>query len=101
MTKERTVLTMPDWLWVLALFVFLTFGYCVGFATGSYKHDPDKPPTENAYIRESEINAAAWERVELRKAELEQQASLERYRIAAEKVTEQEKQKGEQDGNVL
>lgn len=95
---------MPDWLWVLALFLMLTFGYFIGFATGSYKNDPDKAPTENAYIRESEINAAAWKDVEIRKAELEQQYAIERYKIAAAKVGSQnqtEQQKEESDGNML
>lgn len=97
---------MPDWLWVLALFLMLTFGYCIGYATGSYKNDPDKAPTENAYIREAEINVAAWKEVEirkaelacqankeiaLRKAELEQQNEIERYKIAAETAERQRK----------
>jgi len=95
---------MPDWLWVLAMFLMLTFGYCIGFATGSYKNDPDKAPTENAYIREAEINAAVWKDVEIRKAELEQQNAIERFRIAADQTKNQnqpEPQKEESDGNML
>lgn len=95
---------MPDWLWVLALFLMLTFGYCIGYATGSYKNDPDKAPTENAYIRESEINVAAWKEVEIRKAELDKEYALERYKIAAAEVKNQnqtEPQKEESDGNML
>lgn len=86
---------MPDWLWVLALFLMLTFGYCIGFATGSYKNDPDKAPTENAYIRETEINAAVWKDVEIRKAELDKQYAIERYKIAAAKIMEQEQKTSE------
>ena len=88
---------MPDWIWVLALFLMLTFGYCIGYATGSYKNDPDKAPTENAYIREAEINAAVWKDVEIRKAELEHETALEHYRIAAEI----QKRKEKVDGNML
>ena len=95
---------MPDWLWVLALFLMLTFGYCIGYATGSYKNDPDKAPTENAYIREAEINAAVWKDVEIRKEELDKEYALERYKIAAAEVKNQnqpEQQKEESDGNML
>jgi len=110
---------MPDWLWVLALFLMLTFGYCIGYATGSYKNDPDKAPTEQAYIREAEINAAVWKDVEirkeelacqankeiaLRKVELEQQNAIERYKIAAAELKNQNEtnqQKEESDGNML
>lgn len=95
---------MPDWLWVLALFLMLTFGYCIGYATGSYKNDPDKAPTEQAYIREAEINAAVWKDVEIRKAELDKENALERYKIAAAQVENQNQtgqQKEESDGNML
>lgn len=64
---------MPDWLCVLFIFLALTFGYFVGFATGSYKNDADKPPTENAYIRQAEIEAETYKEIELRKAELDYQ----------------------------
>ena len=64
---------MPDWLWVLFIFLSLTFGYFIGFTTGSYKNDADKPPTENAYIRQAEIEAETYKEIELRKAELDYQ----------------------------
>lgn len=64
---------MPDWLWVLFIFLALTFGYFIGFTTGSYKNDADKPPTENAYIRQAEIEAETYKEIELRKAELDYQ----------------------------
>lgn len=89
---------MPDWLWVLFIFLVLTLGYFIGFTTGSYKNDADKPPTENAYIREAEINAEVWKEVELRKAELETQAEVERYKIATEQL---ERREDRTDGNVL
>lgn len=82
---------MPDWLWVIALFLMLTFGYCIGYATGSYKNDPDKAPNEQAYIREVEINAVAWKEVEIRKAELEQQNAMERFRICTDQYDNQNK----------
>ena len=96
---------MPDWLWVLFIFLALTFGYFIGFTTGSYKNDADKPPTENAYIREAEINAAVRKDVEIRKAELEQQYAIERYKIAAAGVrsqnqTEQQNGQNESKQNV-
>ena len=96
---------MPDWLWVLVLFLMLTFGYCIGYATGSYKNDPDKAPTEQAYIRETELNVAAWKEVEIRKAELEQQNAMERYRIAAaqydnQNQTGQKHRQNESEPNV-
>ena len=79
---------MPDWLWVLFIFLALTFGYFIGFTTGSYKNDADKPPTENAYIRQAEIEAETFKEIELRKAELDYQ--MRRDILSAER----EKQNG-------
>ena len=80
---------MPDWLWVLALFLMLTFGYCIGFATGSYKNDPDKAPTENAYIRQAEIEAETYKEIEIRKAELDYQMQRDILNSEREKQNSQ------------
>lgn len=95
---------MPDWLWVLALFLMLTFGYCIGYATGSYKNDPDKAPTENAYIRQAEIEAETYKEIELRKAELDYQMRRDILDAEREKqniTNQQHNQKEEPDGNML
>lgn len=77
---------MPDWLWVLALFFALTVGYVIGYTTGSYKNDADKPPTENAYIRQAEIEAETYKEIELRKAELDCQMQRDILNAEREKV---------------
>lgn len=76
---------MADWLWVICLFISLSMGYLIGFATGTYKNSADIAPTENAYIREVETNVAAYKEIELRKAELDYQMRMEIYRGEKEK----------------
>lgn len=76
---------MADWLWVICLFLSLSMGYLIGFATGTYKNSTDIAPTENAYIREVETNVAAYKEIELRKAELDYQMRMEIYRGEKEK----------------
>ena len=39
---------MPEWIWILSLFVALTTAYFAGFAAGSWK--TDRSPSENAWI---------------------------------------------------
>ena len=80
---------MPDWLWVLFIFLALTFGYFIGFTTGSYKNDPDKAPTEQAYIRETELNVAAYKEIEIRKAELDYQMKRDILNAEREKQNTQ------------
>lgn len=95
---------MPDWLWVLFIFLALTFGYFIGFTTGSYKNDADKPPTENAYIRQAEIEAETYKEIELRKAELDYQMRHDILNAEREKqniTNQQHNQKEEPDGNML
>ena len=78
---------MATWIWVACLFAALTIGYIAGFACGSVKSESETSaaPTENAYIREAEINASAYKEIEVRKAELEAQNDLEKFRIMTEK----------------
>lgn len=40
---------MPEWAWVVSLFVMLTVGYFIGFCGGIWKSG-DECPTENAWI---------------------------------------------------
>ena len=91
---------MPDWIWLIALFLMLTIGYLIGFTCGNYKtqSETNQCPSENAYIREAEIMAEANVRIETRKAELEQQSEVEKFKISAEQIKQEVKQ---QNGNVL
>ncbi len=89
---------MPDWIWLIALFLMLTIGCLIGFVCGTWKSvaETNPCPSENAYIREVEIMAEANKEIEIRKAELEAQNEMERYKISVELVererTEKEKQ---------
>ena len=87
---------MPEWLWVLCLFLSLTIGYIVGFMCGTFKSESEinRCPSENAYIREAEIMADANVRIETRRAELEQQTEIEKYKIIAEQVKEETRHNG-------
>ena len=91
---------MPDWIWLIALFLMLTIGYLIGFTCGNYKtqSETNPCPSENAYIREAEIMAEANKEIEIRKAELEQQSEVEKFKISAEQIKQEVKQ---QNGNVL
>ena len=82
---------MPDWLWVLCLFICLTIGYFTGWACGSAKSEADsnKCPSENAYIRESEIMAEANKEIEIRNAELNYQVKMEILKAEREKQNAQ------------
>lgn len=86
---------MPEWLWVLFIFLALTVGYLTGFCGGVWKSDGDSVPSENAFIREVEIQSDAYKEIEIRKAELDYQMRMEIYH------TEKEQKKGEANGNVL
>lgn len=81
---------MPDWVWVICLFVCLSIGYFTGFACGSAKSEADinKCPSENAYIREAEIMADANREIEIRKAELDYQMKTEILKAEREKQKE-------------
>lgn len=70
---------MPDWLWLIAMFLMLTIGYLTGFTCGNWKSQSETNPcpSENAYIREAEIMAEANVRIETRKAELDYQVKTE------------------------
>ena len=72
---------MPEWVWMLCVFLALSMGYLAGFMGGSWKSESetDIPPTENAYIRETEINAELIKTVEMRKLELEAQKWVYAY----------------------
>lgn len=69
---------MPEWLWMVCLFLALTIGYIVGFTCGTWKSECElnKCPSENAYIREAEIIAEANKEIEMHKAELNLQLRL-------------------------
>ena len=73
---------MPDWLWVIFLFLALTVGYLTGFVAGVWRSD--HAPTENAYIREAELNTEAYKEVELRKAALEQETEKRKMELDAQ-----------------
>lgn len=81
---------MPDWIWLIALFLMLTIGYLISFVCGNWKNiaETNPCPSENAYIREVEIMAEANKEIEIRKAELDYQ--MRRDILNAER----EKQKG-------
>lgn len=83
---------MPDWLWVLFIFLALTVGYLTGFCSGVWKSDGDAVPSENAFIREVEIQSDAYKEIEIRKAELDHQMRMEIYH------TEKEQQKQKTEG---
>lgn len=70
---------MPDWLWLIALFLMLTIGYMIGFTCGNWKSQSETNPcpSENAYIREAEIMAEAIKEIEIRRAELDYQMKAE------------------------
>lgn len=70
---------MPDWLWVIFLFLALSIGYVTGFTCGSLKSETELNacPSEEAYIREAEIVADANKEIEIRKAEIEYQLKLD------------------------
>lgn len=76
---------MPEWLWVLCLFLSLTIGYIIGFTCGVWKSRYDAPPTENAYIREAEIISADQKEIEIRKAEYDFQMRLAILKAEQEK----------------
>lgn len=82
---------MPDWLWVVFLFLALTIGYTTGFAAGSWKSETELNacPSENAYIREAEILADANVKIETRKAELECQLKSEILSAERQKQNDQ------------
>lgn len=78
---------MPEWLWMVCLFLALTIGYIVGFTCGTWKHESEinKCPSENAYIREAEILSEANKEIEMRKADLDYQMRLEILKAEQEK----------------
>ena len=84
---------MPDWLWLIALFLMLTIGYLIGFTCGNWKSQSETNPcpSENAYIRETEIMAEANKEIEIRKAELEYQMKAEILKAEQEKQNVQDK----------
>lgn len=87
---------MPEWLWLLCLFIALTIGYIVGFTCGTWKSECElnKCPSENAYIREAEIMADTNKQIEFRKAELEYRKAELEYQMQLEILkAEQEKEK--------
>ena len=88
---------MPDWIWLIALFPMLTFGYLVGFVCGNWKtqSEMNSCPSENAYIREAEIFANANKEIEIRRADLIQKTEIEKYKISAEQIERQYNQKPE------
>lgn len=81
-------MTIPDWLWVIFLFLALSIGYTSGFAFGSVKSESELNacPSESAYIRESEIMADANKEIEIRKAELEYQMKKDILEAEREKA---------------
>jgi len=78
---------MPEWLWMVCLFLSLTIGYIVGFTCGTWKSECElnKCPSENAYIREAEILSDANKGIEMRKADLDYQMRLEILKAEQEK----------------
>lgn len=82
---------MPDWLWLIALFLMLTIGYMIGFTCGNWKSQSETNPcpSENAYIRETEIMAETNKEIEIRRAELEYQMKAEILKAEREKQNAQ------------
>ena len=60
---------MPEWVWVLALFVGITAGYFVGYKLG--QNEFDEAPTTNAWIN-------------VHKYGIDSQTEIEKYRIDKE-----------------
>jgi hypothetical protein len=57
---------MPDWTWLISMFVFATIEYFIGYKMGTNEHG--KAPTENAWIN-------------IRKYKLDTQKEIEKYKV--------------------
>ena len=76
---------MPEWIWILALFIALTIAYFAGFAAGSWK--TDRAPSEHAWINVRKYSIDAQKETSLaslQAAHEEQMALIERGVFDAE-----------------
>lgn len=58
---------MPEWVWMVAIFVMGGFGYWLGLEMGW--HDMEKAPTENAWINVRRYSVDANKEIQLRALE--------------------------------
>ena len=90
---------MPDWIYLLAIFIALTIGYGVGFYAGSWKSEA--APSDNAYINVRRYSIDAQKEVNLRSIETEheeQMAMIERGCFDGIEFVEGEPEEDEDDG---
>ena len=67
---------MPEWVWMLCLFAALTFGYVTGFLCGFWKSEADGCPSDEAYLRKTEILSDANKAIEMHKIDMEYQERM-------------------------
>ena len=70
---------MPQWVYLIAIFVALTLGYACGFVAGSWRSD--KSPSENAWINVRRYSIDAQKEsamASIKAAHEEQMAMIER-----------------------
>ena len=65
---------MPEWVYLLAIFIALTLGYGAGFVAGVWKEDG--APSDNCYINVRRASIDAQKEVELRRIEAEHEEQL-------------------------
>ena len=90
---------MPDWIYLLAIFIALTIGYGVGFYAGSWKSEA--APSDNAYINVRRYSIDAQKEVNLRSIETEheeQMAMIDRGCFDGIEFVEGEPEEDEDDG---
>lgn len=66
---------MPEWIWILALFVALTIAYFAGFAAGSWK--TDRAPSEHAWINVRRYSIDMNKECAMKEIELNHEESME------------------------